>query len=125
MTKSAIAPRRSVLANSLTQTAATPNRRGDKKGKGRAESASQSDDGTLHTTSMDSAQDDDTDSLKENHGREERAATEVTMDLVTSVSTGSLMHQAIQDAENQVRKPKRRKAAHRIPLHGEHDFEEV
>lgn len=67
-------------------------------------------------TSQPGSSENDADSLKENEPREDG----IMMDLVTSVSTGSLMHQAMTEATAQdKRRPKRRKAAHRIPLHGE------
>lgn len=117
MTRSSTTRRRSALANSLTPASAKQG--SDRKGKGRATELLHSEDESSQSTRRASSVEDDTSSLKENDGREEGTVKDVAMDLVTSTSTGSLMHQAMEEAAVQSKKPRRRKAARRVPLHGE------
>lgn len=119
MTKLSTTRRRSVLANSLAPASAKQG--SDRKGKGRAIEPIHSEDESSQSTRRASSVEDDTNSLKENDGREELEGTvkDVAMDLVTSTSTGSMMHQAMEEAAVQSKKPRRRKAARRVPLHGE------
>ncbi|KAK9899767.1 AAA-domain-containing protein [Cystobasidium minutum MCA 4210] len=117
-TKSTTRRRRSTLANSLTPASAR--QASDRKGKGRASDVIHSDEESSQTTTKrGSFREDDSSSVKENEGRDERTVRDAPMDLVTSISTGSLMHQAMEDVDTQPKKPKRRRAGPRVALHVE------
>lgn len=119
-TKSATARRRSVLSSNNAPPAS--NALSNAKGKQRQQDALlHSDSECSPSTSRASFTEDDCSSLKENGGRaEDGTGKDVAMDLVTSVSTGSLMHQAMQEASTGRKRDRRRKAGRRIPLHGKH-----
>lgn len=115
-TKSAVR-RRSVLTDSVAAVSSNQSR--DRKGKQRQEDERHSgSDCTTSTSRASSFTGSDGGSLKENDHVDGDFVKDIAMDLVTSTSTGSLMHQAMVDATLYNKKPKRRKAGRRIPLHG-------
>lgn len=112
------ARRRSVLTDSIAPASSKQitNRKG--KQPQDDQNSTYSDSDRMESISRTSSTESGAGSLKENGSAEGGIVRSTAMDLVTSTSTGSLIHQAVADATLYEKRPKRRKAARKIPLHG-------